>query len=276
MLTTLWIMTVASIAAMAAALAGRTSVYAARNRVELERAYWRAAGCARRAQAAMDTALDTAATPEQAALIWRMLNHAVAGSALIVGCNLSLEAAGTRLDLNAATDEAVANLAVALGYGNDEARAMADSLADWRHAEGSVRPLNDARELSRVRGFENLARFDSVVSVEPGRISLATAPITVLLAVPGVTAELATAIVARQQAGAPIADLSEALASVSEASAATLASRYSDAVRMTTADPDAWLLRSIASSGLPPNTFVLQWRLGRVGRRIVVLRVRRL
>jgi hypothetical protein len=268
MLMTLWIMTVASVAAMAAALAGRASVDAARNRVELSRASWRATGCARRAQAAMDGALDQTPTPETAAAMWRVLDRVLADAPLLAACDVTLEAAGTRLDLNSATDEMVASLAASLGYSND-AFAMTEAFLAWRET-----PFADARQLANVHGFEDFARFDSLVSVEPGRVSLATASATVLATVPGITEETAAAIVARRTDGTPIADLSEAFAGLSETSAAALTARYADAARLTTPDPDAWLLRVSARSGFPPNVATLQWRIGRIGRRVVVLQVR--
>jgi hypothetical protein len=60
---------------------------------------------------------------------------------------------------------------------------------------------------SRIAGsaFENLARFDTVLSAEPGRVSLATASVPVLLAVPGFTRETADRIVGFR-AGTPVGD----------------------------------------------------------------------
>ncbi|MDB4878544.1 MAG: ral secretion pathway protein [Gemmatimonadetes bacterium] len=293
MLTMLWIMSVASVAAMTAALAGRNTVDAGRNRVELERAYWKATGCARRAQAAIDEELTASPSIEGVNAAWRTLQSSVPASTLLTGCDVALEAAGTRIDLNAATDEMITNLATMLGYGAGAAE-MAAALHDWIDPDDSLSaggaeqawyqqarrllprnaPLADSRELSRVRGFEDFSPFDSLVSVEPGRVSLATASATVLTALPGITSELADAIVVRQQAGAPVAELSDVLGSVSRASADALASRYPDAVRLTTPDPDAWVVRSTAVSGLRPSKVVLQWRLARLGRRAIVVQTR--
>ncbi len=57
MITMLWVMTVAAVVTATGALAGRLAVHASRNRAELERAYWMAAGCASRARAVIDALL---------------------------------------------------------------------------------------------------------------------------------------------------------------------------------------------------------------------------
>jgi hypothetical protein len=61
---------------------------------------------------------------------------------------------------------------------------------------------------------------------------------------------------------------------VSPSSADAIMLRYSEIVRVTTPDPDAWILTVRGSSGFPASTVVLDWRLVRVGRRCVVVRTR--
>lgn len=265
MLTTIWILSIASVAAMAGVMAGRSGVGAARNRVSLERARWRALGCVRRTQAAIDATLRDAPTSEAVAVAWRTLDRAVAPSALIARCDVTFESAGTRIDLNAATDQMIVNLSTELGYGdvaNDMARAF--------RLQRDQSAFADSRQLARVPGFSDFARFDSLVSAEPGRVSLATASAAVLQTVPGITAEAADSIVGRQTTGAPFAALLAVIDVVSVASADVLTEHYPDALRLTTPDPDAWILRSRAASGFPPITELLQWRFARLGRRAVV------
>src|SRR5215211_3820962 len=116
----------------------------------------------------------------------------------------------------------IVNLLGAIGLG-DRATAMADALLDWRdeddvpRAEGAEwewyesvgrvtprnAPLAHVAELQRVRGFESIDGLDSLIGVQPGRISLATATVSVLLAVPGITKEIAERIVELQEAGTP-------------------------------------------------------------------------
>ncbi|HTE45996.1 MAG TPA: hypothetical protein VK636_12170 [Gemmatimonadaceae bacterium] len=295
MITVLWIMTVASVMATAAALTGRNAVNATRNRTQLARAYWSASACVARVRAAIDDTLADAPTFEVAAEKWRVIDRIVppvarAGTA---DCSITLEAAGTRLDVNSASPEMIEALLRGIGHG-EEAIAMTDALLDWRDSDDVARPagaerswyegehrepprdgpLADVRELARVRGFENLARYDTGFTTEPGRVSLATAPVSVLLAVPGFTRETAEQIVALRAAGTPVRDVLSILGSISPPSANAIMARYSDIARATTPDPDAWILTVSASNGLPPSVVVLSLRLVRAGRRTVVVRTR--
>jgi hypothetical protein len=276
---------------MAAALAGRDAVLAGSSRVELERARWLALGCERRAVAAIDVVLREAATDAEAALDWRTLPAQIAASPLLVACDLRAEAAGTKLDVNTASDEMIDALLTATNAPLDNS-SLVDALDDWRDSDDVVRaggaerawyesqgrpaprngPLADVRELARVRGFENLTAIDTLFTTDPGRISLATAPVGVLMAVPGITRETADAIVARQIAGLPLENLLDIVGSISDASAETLATRFPDAARVTTADPDAWLLTVRLTRGRPAVTAMLTWRVIRVGRRCAVAR----
>ncbi|MEP6493404.1 MAG: hypothetical protein ABJF01_12045 [bacterium] len=295
MITVLWVMTVASIMTAAAALTGRNAVNATRNRTQLERAFWTASACVARTRAAIDDTLAGAPTFEVAADRWRVLDRLVLPIDLpnAADCSITFEAAGTRLDVNSASAEMVESLLRGIGLG-DEAAGMTDALADWRDTDdvalpaGAERswyesehrelprngPLADVRELARVRGFEKFARYDTVFTTEPGRVSLATAPVSVLLAVPGFTRETAEQIVALGVAGTPVRDVLAVLGSVSQPSIDAVMSRYADIARVTTPDPDAWILTVRASKGLPPSTVVLSSRLVRAGRRVVVARTR--
>jgi general secretion pathway protein K len=293
MLTTLWVMSIASVVAMAAALVGRHAVSEGAARVELERGRWIALACERRAEAVIDAVLRDATTLDEEAFVWRTLPTHFRASPIVAGCDLSLEAAGTRLDINAASPEMIVNLLGAIGFG-DRAQAMADALDDWRDADDDPLPLGaewpwyesagrltprngpfaDVAELRRVRGFEDVGAFDSIATTEPGRVSLATAPVSVLMAVPGITRETAEQIVALQIAGTPLSDLLSVTGSISEASVSTLAARYPDAVRATTPNPDAWLVRVRVSRGSPAVNVQLEWRVIRTGRRCLVARTR--
>lgn len=266
MLTVLWVMSVAGIVAMAGALAGRNDVGAARNRVEWTRAYWRAAACARRAQAAADEAIDTTSSALAAAATWRTLRTAIATSPSIDGCNVALEAAGTRMDANAATLEMFERLLAAAG--RDDAHAVAEAIIAAR----DMQPFADVRDLARAHGFGDTAPYDSLVGVEPGHIALAAAPVTVLLAIPGFTRETAEAVVAQRDAGTPVTDLTAVLSVVSEASASELINRFPDAVNATSADPDAWIIHARAGSGRPASIAELAWRVARTTHGVVVMR----
>jgi general secretion pathway protein K len=291
MITVLWVMTVAAIVAAAGALAGRNAVNAATNRAHLQRAFWAATGCIARVESAIDVVLGTAKSYEEAAELWRVLDRSALSIASVDAsdCAVRLEAAGTRLDMNAASEEMLERLFVALGM-NDSAASLASALADWRDSDDVPHPLGaerdwyaaqrrelprngtlaDVRELARVRGFEALATFDSVLTAEPGRVSLATASATVLRAVPGITAESADEIVSLQRAGTPLSDVSAIVGRVSRSSADSILARYADIARVTTPDPDAWLLTVRATVGAPPVTVTLTHRLLRDAKRAVV------
>lgn len=286
MLVVLWVMAVAAVVVMAASLAGRNGAGGERNRTQLEKAGWLARGCALRMQAALDSAISNSKDINEAAFIWRTLAQRVDAKTIAhdLTCEIDLEAAGTRLDVNSASDEMMTRLLTALSYGG-EAPQMVDALADWidpddePRASGAERswyaaaaralPRNDSladlRELSRVRGFERIAQFDSVLSTDPGRVSLATASVTVLLTVPGFTTEAAEQVVALARAGSPIRDLAELVPQLSESAATALLARYPDAVRLSTPDPDAWIMTIRASNGLPSSTVTLTWRMVRSG-----------
>lgn len=288
MLTTLWIMSVAAVVAMAAALVGRRAVLEGSARVELERGRWSALACERRAVAAIDAAL-AGGSIDDGTRTWRTLPRFLFASPLIAGCHIQLEAAGTRLDITAATEEILDDEFTALGL-TDRAPALVDALEDWVDSDDVARPagaerpwyeaarrlpprnapLADTRELSRVRGFEELGGLDSVLTTIPGRVSLATAPVPVLMAIPGITRETAEYIVSMRDAGTPINDLLSVVGAVSEASKAALADRYADVVRLTTPDPDAWLIRAFETRGAPPVTVALEWRVTRAGLHCIV------
>ena len=293
LLTILWIITVAAVVTMGASLAGRHAVLAGAARAQLERARWQALACERRAVAAIEFALDSVPTNADATMAWRILPRVLRGSPLVTGCDVAFEAAGTRLDLNGASEEMLLRILDAIGLDVD-APQLAAALEDWIDPDDEPRPLGaerawyesagripprndslaDLDELRRVRGFESMRGLDSLVSTSPGRVSLATAPVSVLMAVPGITRETAEAIVAAQRAGTPIGDLRELIGAISQHSASELAARYPDAERATTPDPDAWLVRVRVARGLPAVAVTLEWRVIRLGRRCVVASTR--
>ena len=192
MITMLWVMAVAAVVTATGALAGRLAVHASRNRAELDRAYWIAAGCASRARAVIDALLRDAPSGDGVS-VWQTLDRRVANAMkLDHPCDVRLEALGTRVDVNTASDEMVARLLSALGVPETSSREMVDALADWKDSDDVARdagaerswyvaehreqprngPIADVRELARVRGFERISDFDSVLGVDGGRVSL--------------------------------------------------------------------------------------------------------
>ena len=286
LITILWVMSVASVVAATGALAGRIAVDSSRNRTELDRAYWAAGGCTSIVRARIDELLREGSTDGGAANLWRSLDaHLSSVANLDPTCTIEIRAAGTHLDVNAASDEMIARLLAATGVPDAKASAMVDALADWKDSDDVARPngaerewyareqrepprngpLADIGELSRIRGFERRADFDSVLGVENARVSLATAPVAVLMALPGVTREAAELIVSLREQGTPVGDLLAVAELISPPSADSLRARYADASHVSTPVPDAWLLVVRATSGYPPNTLRLETRLSRDG-----------
>jgi hypothetical protein len=273
MITTLWVMTVASVIALAGALTGRSAVNATRHRTQLERGFWIASGCASRIRAAIDNALAESETFEAAGRMWRVLNRIVLPITLPGGdtCEVGLEAAGTRLDLNAATPDMLDSLFNALGLGEGAATTLSSAVLTWR---GTHDPFVDGRQLLDIGGFEDFARFDSVLWAEPGRVSLATARLAVLMTVPGITRETAERFVEMQDAGTPVSDPVAIMGTLSHTSADAMMAHYPEIVRLTTPDPEAWILTVTAPVGSPASRATVEWRLVRTGRRCVVVRTR--
>lgn len=265
MLTTLWVLAMAGVLATTALVAGRNAAGAARNRVEWTRAHWRALGCVRRAQAAIDSVLSHRSN-EDGSVAWRLPSVLLDSSSVATECRVTLEAAGARLDINSATPEMLESVLAATG------RVDAPELAGEIVALREQAPIPDVHALRRIDNSVDWGAYDSLLSVEPGRIPLSAAPAIVLEAIPGFSPEIASAVVAHRASHGPVSDLSEVLSLVSRGLGRELEERFQEASRVAVADPDAWLLRSVAQSGNPPISAVVSWRLTRQGRRVIIAR----
>ena len=263
MITILWVMTVAGVMATAAALAGRNTVHATRNRVQLERAFWVASGCAALAQAAIDDRLAEATSYEDAGRIWRgsivpSFPSTLPDPDACTCCSRRRvrDSTSTRPPTKSSPISSTPWATVAMpqvwstrwptGATPTVLRGPSEPSATGTSPRNAIRrataPFADIRELARVRGFESLAPFDSLLTVESGRISLATAPVTVLMSVPGFTRE--TAEIDRRDARRRHAgerchlDTRRTLANFGRCAARSVCRRRSP----HDPDPDAWLL----------------------------------
>lgn len=294
LLIVLWMLTVASVVGIGAALLGREAYNVARNRYEGERAYWLAEGCMAAARASIDSVLEDALSSVARTRRWRSLNTAAGvGVRIDKRCRVQLLAAGDRLDVNSASEEQLLRVMTRVA-GPDMAPGLVDALLDWRDADHDARPLGaeaawyeaahrrtprdsafaSIDELRRVRGFEQIDGLDSVLTVESGRLSIATAPLTVLAAAPGLTDEALTRIAELRADGKQIDDIVSLTALISSSAAESLMVRYSDLVRVTTLEPDAWILTVAAQSGQPRIGASVEARLVRKGNRTAVARLR--
>jgi type II secretory pathway component PulK len=305
LLAVLWVMVGVSALGLALALSARNAIRGAENRRASEIAAWRAEGCAERARAVIAAALSGAhdvrsmnvAAPSSPPLGgWRTLDQVVADSPLMrsSGCAVTLRAAGSAIDVNAASEELLHDFLTALIPSSDRADSLTDAILDWRDPDDVPRPLgaergwyeqagrivpgngplSNVRELRLVRSFDAIGGLDTLFDVEPGRIDLGHAPLAVLAALPGFTSEAVGRVAEERMRGVPATDLLALSARLSPTARATLVSRYADLARMTVTEPDAWILESRSSAGARTITDVVELRLVRAGARAAIVRKR--
>jgi general secretion pathway protein K len=297
LLAVLWVIVGLAALGVATSLAARNAIIAAGNRVDITRATWRAADCLERARAAIADVLH--APPERDARGlsgWSGLDVSVQSASIVASahCDVRLQAVGSRIDVNSADAEVLGAVLHRLGIPDATRDSMVDALLDWRDADDVPRPhgaerqwcaangrfaprngpFADVREIARVRGFEHLEGLDSMFSVEPGRVSLAHAPLTVLAALPGMSEEGLSRIAEQRARGLATGDLTELMAQLSPAARQELLARYSDVVHVATSEPDAWILEARATIGSPAITVVIEVRLVRAGDRAATVRRR--
>ena len=146
-----------------------------------------------------------------------------------------------------------------------------------RRADGDALVIQTAGRASivvRVRGFEGISGLDSVLDVEPGRISVAHASAVVIGSLPGLDDEAIARITERRIRGLPVQDISELADQLSPDAGRRMLARYSDLSRFATVEPDAWILVARATRGTPPVTVVIEARIARAGERAAIVRQR--
>lgn len=297
LLAVLWILVGVASLGLATQLAGRDAAASARNRMNLTRATWLAEGCLERARALIGQAL-TAGEGHGSDGVdpWGALDQVIPHAPLLTaaGCNVELRPAGSAIDVNAADSELLLRLFAALHIRAPRADSLLDALLDWRDGDDEPRPygaerswyeaharhlprngpLADVRELRRVRGFEDQDAVANALDVEPGRIALNHAPLEVLAALPGLTKEALTRVAEQRVRGARIRNLLDLTAALSPMARDSLIARFADLARLTTTEPDAWILRSRMSHGTPPVSSTLEVRVVRAGSRAAIVRRR--
>jgi type II secretory pathway component PulK len=296
LLSVLWILVGISALALAANLAAREGVAAARNRADLARAAWHAQDCLERARAAIGDALLASRDEAPGAGVWGRMDREIAQSPLLAGaaCTLEMRAAGSALDVNAAGDDAVRRLLLAIGRGEAEADSLVAALADWRDADDTPRPLGaerawyaaagmrpprdgpiaDPRELRFVRGFAAVPGIDTLLSAEPGRVAITHAGPAVLASLPGFGPEAAARALDMRMRGARVADLAVFVGSLSPGARDEAMRRFSDLVGMAVTEPEAWIVAARGSVGVPAAVSVVEVRLVRAGERAAIVRRR--
>jgi DNA uptake protein ComE-like DNA-binding protein len=291
----LWILVGVAALGLVVSLTGRDAVAAAQNRGDLARARWLAAGCAERVRAAVSDALIAGKDqPPGVRSPWVTLDSAVAASPLVRGCDFTLRARGTALNVNTADADQLRALFVVSGESPEAADSLADALEDWRDGDdanhpmgaearwyaAAVRPrprnapLADVRELRRVRGFESREGLDSLLTVDSARIDINHAPLAVLAALPGFGAEALARVGQMRAAGQRMESLAPVEMRLSASARAELDRRLPELATMTTAEPDGWVVTARGKVGEPAVTAVLELGLVRAGVRAAIVRRR--
>jgi type II secretory pathway component PulK len=298
LLAVLWIMVAAASLGLTATFAARESVAAARNRTGAIRAMWRAHDCVERVRVAVASVLEEVDRPgPQWVSPWLVLDSIVAPSRHLVRmpCRVEFRASGSALDVNASDGETVGRLLRAAGVPAARADSMTDALLDWRDADDTPRslgaeyawyvaarrltPRNGALasdgEITLIRDFDSAFDERPLLSVESGRVVLPRAPLAVIAALPGIGEEAIARIAERRLHEAWPRDLVALGAEVSPVARAALLAHYAELSRLTTAEPDAWIVTSRARDGSSPAvTAAIEVRLVRAGTRAAIVRRR--
>ncbi|GEM_PF-792337 len=301
LIAVLWILVGVSALALVMNLAGRDALSSAQNRLSGARARWRAEACLERVRAAATEALAGHATWMQEATTWETLDRAVLASPYVVDahCDVTVNAPGVALDINAADLAAFDALFVAAGLPATTADSLGRAIIEWRGDDTSrigratarawydtahrIPPrfgqFADLREVRRVRGFEAaraiVPGLDSLLTTEPGRINPARAPAIVLASLPGMTPPLIARIVALRSLGARVTDLSTIAAGMAPDVQDSLTSHYLALRSMVAGQTDAWIVTARATEGAAPTiTATTEVRLVHAGTRAAIVRRR--
>ncbi|HET7584028.1 MAG TPA: hypothetical protein VFK13_03925 [Gemmatimonadaceae bacterium] len=304
LLAVLWVIAVMAILGATLAAVGRTSVQGARNRIAIRRARWKAEGCGEELLAQIGGDLQRASQMggDATSRSWNGVADRLATQRETIPrddivCTARATAAGATLDVNNADGDLLQHVLAHLGYAHSD--SLTDVLLDWRDADDDPRergaerewyaahgrspprngPIADVRELSDIRGFDRLDAvtlipLDSVLGVEPGRIALNQAPPLLLSALPGFTAEAVQRVMVHRARGEPVTDVVTLAGELSPEARAPLQAALGDLSRLTTTEPDAWILTIRARAGTPAVTVVVELRIARAGTRPAVVRRR--
>ena len=290
----LWVLTVGAVLGAAAALQGRTAYEATRNRVNAERAYWIGEGCVAEVREAIDRVLQTT-SPIALPRTWQTMDATVqsAGAAIDSSCRYRLEAVGSAIDVNGASD-ALLRKYFRNGAASASADALTDAVLDWRDADddpspsGAERawytankrpaPRNDSlasvQELTLIRGLEARPDLTAYLTIEPSRVCLTTAPAAVLAALPGFTDDAVTQVLADRANGVWFGDLNMLRGRLPQAASDSILAHFQELAQTTTVDPNGWILNVAASAGDPAVVVTTELRLDRYADRAIVLQRR--
>jgi general secretion pathway protein K len=288
----LWVIVTASALALVSTLAARDSVTTAENRVDAERAAWRAEGCLEAARAVIGNAIADERTAQAS---WNALDSVVGSSSVPErSCVLSLAPAGIAVDVNAADGEQLHALLDAVGVSGSRADSIVDAILDWRDVDDVVRPNGAERawyasqtllpprngplaaqgELNRIRGVAEVPGLDTLLTAEPGRVLISRASMIVLASLPGFSSEALARVAELRARGAPTPELLGICGLLSKEGCAALSRRYPDLVQRSVTEPEAWIVTSRATSGPSDIEAKIEVRAVRAGARVAIVRRR--
>ena len=201
---------------------------------------------------------------------------------------------GMTFNVNEANAEALRSLFLTLGAGAEPVDSLVDAILDWRDPDTEPRPfgaergwlylangrhpprdgpLTNARELRRIRGLEDMPDLESVLGVEPGRVSLSHAPAAVLASIPGFGPEAVRADPRARNSRSVAIDLATLAGGLSSGARRELIARFANAARATTTEPEG-IVVARGYAGQPPITVAIEVKLVRAGRRAAIVRRR--
>lgn len=164
-----------------------------------------------------------------------------------------------------------------------------DRLAGRWRAEGCIERLRSVlngamksrlgavgtwRNADRIALQDSVSRFDGCeLSMDvDGRVVWSRASEAALDSLPGMSFEAVAKVLRMQSDGIPITDILLVEGQLSPEARAAFDSHFVDLSRLTTIEPDAWIVRSRAHIGSPSAPVNIKVRLVRAGERIAIVR----
>lgn len=266
--TVLWTIVVASTLALSAELGGRDGIDASRNRMNAERAAWRAQGCASEMLALLDERLRRTTDASEQARVWIGLAAEVEAlaPALEEDCVATLHPTGTRLDMNSASEESIRGLLGAVGVGS----ASSEILESLRLRK-RLGPLQAREELGSLRGLDRFPAVVELLDVRDGPVNFWHASPAVLATVPGFNPQVIQSVLRIRERGRLVLDLREVADGLAREDIAEFAEHFSESSRRITLLPVGWDLRARVAVGSPTIERTEEWALRRTEGRLVMV-----
>jgi type II secretory pathway component PulK len=274
-----------------ASLSGNGAFQAARNRVALARAYWRAQGCLERLRADIGQALRADSVGNNA---WSRIDSIPVTASWSMDCRVAAQPSGMTIDIDSVTDDQLRAVLAAGNHSAAEIDSTVDAFRDWTDPDTITRPrgaerswyysahrpgprngpLTSIQELHLIRGFEAERGMDSLFGLESGRLSLDRAPLPLLGLLPGITSEVLAAFASLRAVGQPVGDLAVLANRLSPEARESFLRHYAEILARTSPIPQWWTVRLENTQGSPPVRANVEVRLVRSGNDAAIVRYR--